>query len=120
MTEKRVFSNRVIWSQEDIDALAKRLDEGSLTSELLREKLSEISNVSDVGLVDIFNPLPPTGPGPPTPPPPPPPRIAFPWPISIKSISMKNDALGNPSADVTITFPDVPQASGYEVRMTRL
>jgi len=46
--------------------------------------------------------------------------LPYPWPISVKSTEYTNDALGNPAANVTITWTDIPGASSYQVRVTKL
>ena len=61
-------------------------------------------------------------PVPPVEPPLPPPvqTLPYPWPILIKSTNYVSDSLGNPAADVVITWADVEGAASYEVRISKL
>ena len=113
MAKERSFSNRVIWDDPDIVEIKRRieyLDQGNFVS-------NESSDFESSPPLDTPGPLPPD-PGPPTPPGPTP--LPYPWPISVKSTEYTNDALGNPAANVTITWTDIPGASSYQVRVTKL
>ena len=115
MTDKRVFSRRIIWSEEDISDLSERI--GNISND---KQLSDYDIEAGNQLGDVPGDSTPPIPVDPVPPTPPTPTLPYPWPITLKSSTVKNDALGNPTADVIITFPDVTGAEKYEVRLTKL
>ena len=116
MAKEKIFSNKIIWDDDDLRDVVRRISGLDSVENLVDELSADQFTDPILGIpVDVTVPT-----IPPTPDPPPPPTISYPWPISVKSTTVKNDALGNPVIDVVLTFPDVPGADRYEVRLTRL
>jgi len=110
--KERSFSNRIIWDDPDIIEIKRRL-----------EHIDQAGYSSEGESFDSLDGGGSPTPDPPVPVPPVPPNpiiLPYPWPISVKSTEYTNDALGNPAANVTITWTDVPGASSYQVRVTKL
>jgi hypothetical protein len=42
----------------------------------------------------------------------------YPWPVTIASVTSVTQANGTVNVDVVIDFPEVPNATSYEVRVT--
>lgn len=113
-------SDKIVWSDNAIDELQRRLTQREIEPDDLDEILEDEDYV-EVEPEEIEDYEPPTD-ATETPPVPvslPPTVVDFPWPISVKSTIFWYGADMKSNADVTLTIPDVDGVDEYEFRITR-